>query len=270
MESIRWVGLDMDECIGSVMPIYAFLAEFVNRLGPAVLPTMRSILIQSELSGKTWLLRPAMVHLLLRLFEVQQEKKIVGVFLFSNNGSESLVTFVRYLLNGLVTYLTDNEEGDNLILMSIHAHHESRPANYIKSYEVIQGCLAAHGLPTLASPHDLLFYDDMPHVLKGETPHYIQVRAYKNVTPIPNLVDAFSFFPNLIGRDAYEAVIKMALKDQAKDHKEFPDSLFHPPTLEETQSDFLQMDTGLRRFLQPKPPRKKRPRLTRRRIPGRR
>ena len=264
MESIRWVGLDMDECIGSVMPLYIFLAEFINHLGVSILPTLRSLLIQSEFSGKTWLIRPAMVHLLLRLFEVQQEKKIIGVFLFSNNGSGSLVTFIRYLLNGMVEHLTGNEEGDNLILMSVHAHHESRPANYVKSYDVIQGSLAAHGLPTLASPHDLLFYDDMEHVLKRETPHYVQVRPYKNVTPVENLTQVLSFVSNLMGRDAYELAVNMALKEQTKDRGEFPESLFNPPTLEDTKDDFLQMDTALRYFLQPNPPRKKRPRLTRR------
>lgn len=250
----------MDECVGSVMPLYAFLAEFVNRDGPNVLPTMRALLIHSELSGKTWLLRPAMVHLLLRLFEAQKAKQIVGVFLFSNNGSGSLVTFIRYLLNGLVAFLTDDEEGENLILMSVHAHHESRPANYVKSYEVIQGSLAAHGLPTLASPHDLLFYDDMAHVLKDETPHYVQVRAYKNITPVPNLVEVFAFFNNYLGTDVYESIVNMALRDQTKDRSEYPDQVFQPPTLEETQTDFLQMDAALRHFLQSKPPRK-RPRM---------
>lgn len=185
MTSVRWVGFDMDECIGSVMPLF----YFVESMDLADMLRIADALIVSEERGVTWLIRPALREILLLLGRTYFAKQIQGAFILSNNGSELLVNFMAVLLNRWIRYLFQLSEDPLVFVMGVSASSSVRLAlgdkmTYVKSFDVVQHCLGSYGFPPCSSPSDLLFFDDQPHVLANEIPHYCRVRAYHNQTPV--------------------------------------------------------------------------------------
>ena len=195
MASVRWVGFDMDECIGSVMPLF----YFVESMDLADMLRVADALIVSEERGATWLIRPALREILLLLGRTYFAKQIQGAFILSNNSSELLVNFIAVLLNRWIRHLFQLAEDPLVFVMGISASSSVRLAlgeemTYVKSFDVVQHCLGSYGFPPCSSPSDLLFFDDQPHVLAGEIPHYCRVRAYHNQTPVWRLQEVLGAF----------------------------------------------------------------------------
>lgn len=253
---MRWVGFDMDECVGSVMPLYSFITRLpvlYSEARPeepteAAWTLLQRALVRSELSGKTWLLRPAVINALDVLYKAWRAGKIQGTFLYSNNGSERLVRFVGFLLNGILA-LKRGDKNARLFQMGIHLKAPCRTQGSTdKTFADIQACLSAHGLPQASSANDLLFFDDLTHVLTREIPHYVQVRPYMNQTSVYSLLEVLDFFRPIVGETAFKAVFMEAARDQMDDMERDGQKILVPPTVDEMRADSAMFHDAFRRF----------------------
>jgi hypothetical protein len=239
------------------MPLYTFVNELPELYiaahpdEPESVPwtLLQQALVHSELSGRTWILRPAVISALDVIHKAWRSKKIAGAFLYSNNGSEVLVKFVQYLLNGLIGTLY-NERNPYVFKMGIHLNAPCRtPGSLDKTFKDIQACLEAHDLPPASSAADLMFFDDLEHVLASEIPNYVQVRPYHNHTSINVLVEVFDFMKSYVGDAAFRKVAEQAARDQMGDLKARDNTyVLTAPTAEERRADLTQFREAFQRF----------------------
>ena len=250
---MRWVGFDMDECIGSLMPLYTFvteLPEFAKEEKPdQVWNILIHALVRSELSRKTWLIRPALIGSLNILYEAWVAGKIQGAFVYSNNGSDRLVRFVASLLNGFITTI-HRPRNARLFQMAVSLKTPCRTRGSTdKTFADIQACLEAHGLPPASSPADLLFFDDLEHVLAGEITHYVKVRPYSNYTSVYTLLEVLDFFKPIVGEAEFQIIAENAARDQMADLKARENMyVLEPPTSAERREDTAMFRDAFARF----------------------
>jgi len=263
---VRWIGFDMDECVGSVMPLF----HFVETIEIADMRQAADQLITSEEAGHTWLIRPAMKQVLALLGRAYLGRQIQGAFILSNNSSELLVNFLAMLFNRWIQRIFQRSEEPLLFVMGISASTPVRLAlgadmRYIKDFRTVQHCLAAHRFPVCSSPDDLLFFDDQSHVLEGEIPHYCRVRAYHNQTPIWRIREALGRYATddavadatelVQERDAAHRMARLqaaSLPFAPVDPRRLAVEAPFPATLEETNQDTRVMIHACLKFLAPR------------------
>ncbi len=183
---VRWIGFDMDECLGSVMCLWAYSDYLIPRLPHSMQTRVlekiaREIAFRAfEPNQKTWIFRPDLDSILEFIIRAYNEKQITGCFILSNNNGKYLVELVRLVMNYRCLKL-----GGQVSMFKAGWHRSApcRKGSMKKSWDIIQHCLTYSKLPTMSSPNDLLFYDDMLHVLSSEIPNYVQVTPYFNYTP---------------------------------------------------------------------------------------
>lgn len=194
---IKWIGFDMDECLGTLYPLYAYCEELMNLLQDDFTRNSLYIDIIDILSEQIfihknhnlWIFRPNFDIVLDMLIEAYKNQQITGCFILSNNGSSSLVSTAQLLLNTAVAKKTGNLI-TNLFHEAWSAKASCRKNSFVKSWNVTQSCLKSANLPTMENPKtDLLFFDDKLHpLLKKELgSHFIQVSPYFNYTPYQNV-----------------------------------------------------------------------------------
>ena len=240
----KWVGFDMDECIGSVMPLYAFVSGLENKH----IPDLLRALYKCERRLTTWLIRPAIYDALRMLYRAWQRGAVAGAFIFSNNGSQSLVTFISAYLNSWMASTFDDPSAVRIFQMAVYRGSPLRsPHSLIKSYKEIQGALTLQGLPLLNGPQDLLFFDDLDHVLMEEIPNYVKVRPYMNLCPLDNVIKGLTEFGTKIGADEWKKRVDRARSYEKTDRG--PEYLTTPPTVEMNSADRTVFQNAFRRFL---------------------
>lgn len=212
----KWIGFDMDECLGSLILLYPFLSgvKKINAEDARLsLHYMQQVLIDSELEENTWIIRPAMIDALKYVYQAYNKGLIHGAFIYSNNNSAEIVKFAQYLCDGIIWRLFDLKDTPMIFKMGLHFCDGIRAHNnLIKSFDEIQSCLAKFNLPIMNSVDDLLFFDDMQHVLANEIPHYVQVSPYRNITPIYRLIELFDGIESVIGTDLWNKIISNAIR----------------------------------------------------------
>ena len=184
----KWVGFDMDECVGVTHYLYPFARTFVPRdarLIPASGFFTASIkaLAKSEIRRNTGYLRPALFPVLRSLYAAWKSGRIAGAFMFSNNSNHALVELVRQLLNTIMGLQHGLPHPPLIVQMAVSAQTPERTASSLKDWDGIVACLKSRGLAPPVRKQDLLFYDDMPHALERQIPHYCRVPKYTYVTP---------------------------------------------------------------------------------------
>ena len=209
------------------------------------------ILIAERLAdvGNLWLFRPTFDTVLKALNAAHQRKQITGCFILSNNGSARLVEVVRLALNCRVRKLTGATETPRLFMAGWHRTAPCRQRSLVKSWDVVQRCLASAGLQTLSRRSDLLFFDDLNHVLTHEIPHYVRVTPYYNYTPhalvyreIQNILKSEG-----IPAEDLKAAYTAAARNEEEDVREDKEMIVRPPTA--AQADSSEFLEGLRKFL---------------------
>jgi hypothetical protein len=241
----KWVGFDMDECIGSVMPLYAFVKHLPK--GKAI-DTMKSSLYASERMKTTWLIRPAIYDALEMLYRAYKSGEVYGAFIFSNNGSQELVNFIADFLNGWMVRRFSDYSRPPIFKMAVHRTSRFRtPGSLDKSYNEVQRALAGHGLPLLESERDLLFFDDMVHVLTDEIRDYVQVRAYMNHCPLEKVIGALADCEAVVGSEAWGRILEKARYYEKEYHG--GDYISTPPTVAQNIMDKHMFTVAFRRFL---------------------
>lgn len=257
---IRWVGFDMDECIGSVMPLYVLVSELprivqknrAKQKDTKIVYELIRLLFESELSMKTWLVRPAFFSALGNVYHAYQDKKIQGAFIMSNNGSEELVSFMSFFLNLCIWEIYDAKKERPIIFqMAVYADSPARKGYpYLKNYEIVQKCLQAEGLPLCSSPNDLLFFDDIDHPMSKEIKHYVQVPAYLNQTEIKRFLVAIQPMQDFFEEEDWNTIVQQSLLLNVRDFNR-PNNTYKPfpqPTYE-TVRDLKVFNDGFRSFL---------------------
>lgn len=256
----RWVGFDMDECIGSVMPLYAFIKHLPAK-------AMIDALLASEAAHDTWLIRPAIYYTLDILYRAWINGAIYGAFVFSNNGSQELVNFIADYLN---TYMMRRYGllDAKVFKMAVCRSSPARtPGSLDKSYSEVQRLLSGHGLPMLTSERDLLFFDDMVHVLTSEIHDYVQVRPYYNHCPTDRVISALASCEALVGKETWDKIVARARHYEKTESSELYKST--PPTPSENAFDRHMFLQAFRRFLGHDYPLKRRGKTRRHRLKAR-
>lgn len=181
MTGIRYIGFDMDDCVGNVHALHPFTNAFLTR-NPEEISFVERVVERfaaCEIKRRTGFIRPAMLPVLPVVYNAIKSGQIDGAFLFSNNSNHSLVLFVKRALEEITRQLLRLSQPPSLFRMAISVQSPERgPRTGVKDWESIGRCLKYHGLPSPTSRRDLLFFDDKQHVLTGEIPHYTVVPAY--------------------------------------------------------------------------------------------
>ena len=202
---VRWIGFDMDECVGNVMP----LAAFAYNLGP---DAVGQHLADSECEGRTWLLRPGFPIIIEMVAAAFAEKQIVGAFLYSNNSQSSLVECVCAILNTIA----ERRYGVRPFLAGFHRSAAARDNNKVKSYSDICNCLHVKDLPLPSTAEDLLFFDDMEHVLTSEIKYYVKVPKYDGRVSVITVAAALESLKTAVGDDFFTQIVILALEKEAE------------------------------------------------------
>lgn len=230
---IKWVGFDMDECLGTLYPLYAYCEELMNRIQDDAIRNQFYIDMIDVLSDQIfiqknhnlWIFRPQFEHVLDVLIDAFKYGQITGCFILSNNGSKSLVATAQLLLNAAIAKKTHHQI-TNLFQAAWSANSPCR-SGLVKSWTVVQTCLKHAGLPTMLDPKtDLLFYDDKVHPsLKKELgPNYIQVSPYFNYTPHQHV---YSILKPLFDKYKFSQTFRQQFKQYAEQiEKEDMDLIF--------------------------------------------
>ena len=183
---VRYIGFDMDDCVGGVHPLHPFTNEFASDKSEAFLEKAAAALALSERERKTDFLRSGITDVFCAVYDAIQQGQIRCAFLFSNNDNQSLVEFTGMLLETMVQRERRLPTRPRLFGMIISVRSPEREPDSkkgnerrgIKDWEAITRCLAYHRLPTPSSKSDLLFFDDKEHALTKEITHYTVVPAY--------------------------------------------------------------------------------------------
>ncbi len=228
---VRWVGFDMDECIGSLMPLFEYIHLLPNCLKTQkdranLYMAIAHAIYGSERTGKTWLIRPAMFDALTLLWQAYSDRDIKGAFIYSNNSGAHLVQFVAFFLNFAIQRLMNLSYIPEVFQMAAwNGIPCRRTYGLVKSFESVQTCLRAHGLPECSSERDLLFFDDMVHVLQREIPYYVKVPAYFNHTPAMLVIQTLSGIGNSVSCAKWAHIANKSLDMQIGDFRR-PDNQY--------------------------------------------
>lgn len=225
MKSVaRWVGFDMDECLGTLYPLYTYCEELMNLIKDDsdrnnFYIDMINILSNEIFLNKNhnlWIFRPQFDKVLDELIRGYQNRQITGCFILSNNGSSSLVTTAQLILNSAVAKKTNSQIVD-LFKAAWSRFTPCRNGSIVKSTNVIQTCLKSAGLQPIQNPEtNLLFFDDKAHPsLKRELKdNFIQVSPYFNYTPYQNV---FKILNTLFEKYNFSHNFRQQLKSKAED-----------------------------------------------------
>jgi hypothetical protein len=202
---VRWVGFDLDECLGSFMPLWPY-CEDIATVKQSDIPESSKLLFHNQLivqlaetqlktRSTTWMFRPEIETVLYILNDLQLQGKITGCFILSNNAGPRLVRMIRQIFNYKIWLLRGASNPfekspdlvDGLFLADWSRLSVCRKGHgEDKSWDVVQQCLQSKNLPTMTDKSDLLFFDDLAsHKLhtKDKIPYYIQVPPYTHHTP---------------------------------------------------------------------------------------
>ena len=202
---IKWIGFDVDECIANGTPVYYFVKAYGAE-------QLVSLLATSELQGRTWLLRSHIREIVEAVCVAIKEGGVYGAFLYSNNGSQTMVQFVRALLNAIgLTY--DVAEA---FKVGFHKDYVVRFGNSHKNYEDICNCLHVYNLPLPSGPQYLAYFDDRTHILQTQINLYKKVPAYLGRMPVVTLALALQNLQTNNDDLLYHFTVVKAIQDEGK------------------------------------------------------
>lgn len=163
--------------------------EALNRIiGVSYSNFVRRILEQEQSERPLGLFRPGIFDLFKQIHKLRQEGAIKGVIIYSNNQTESLVNFVKDVIN-IAT-------GSGVIDACFFRFSRSRLpinvriANPEKTWaEIIQLLGSPEGL----APKDVIFFDDLVHadLKKNLGANYINVEEYIHNPPLIEVLEVY-------------------------------------------------------------------------------
>lgn len=236
METVlpRWLGFDLDECLGNLRPITKFCEQYEpEELAAAILPF--------ELCGDTWLMRPGIHDVVVAVAEAVQSGKVTGAFLYSNNAREPNVRFVQALLNLIAREATGVEP----FRAAFHRSAAAR-SSHDKTFTEICDLLHCADLPPPTRKQDVAFFDDRFHILATEIAHYHRVPKYASVTPVERVIAAATSSA-LAGKKTRELSLQQII-DASMEHYGGKEAAAAPPVDYEAINVFVN---GIKVFMDP-------------------
>lgn len=196
---VKWIGFDMDDCLANVTPAYHFVKMYGAEKAAA-------LLLESDRIGQTWLLRSGIQLIVDEVSTAVSTGKVYGAFLYSNNGSQEMVDFVREMLNLM-------SAGVRPFKVGFHRGFAARSGGKVKTYEDLCNCLHILDLPLPSSPDCLVFFDDKEQILASEIKLYRQVRRYKGYTPVQRIAEVLE--PHM-SEDLFSKAATAAFQEEFK------------------------------------------------------
>ncbi len=256
----RWVGFDMDECLGSFMSLWPFCNVLPQK---AVFSLETKIAYLSRIadrlafSDRVWLFRPELDPLLAALVQAKRKGIIQGCFILTNNGSAEITEVVRRMLNLRANVIntspataasaaTAAKTMSELFVVGWHRYTPCRKRTgsiLTKNLQCVQNCLADSGLPTLTDRQSLLYFDDFAdHVLSKEIPHYVTVKAYFHYTPISLVYNEIRGIIHefKVPKGIVDGVLEAGHVQEEKDLKSDKELIVYPPAENNTSFSLLR------------------------------
>ncbi len=242
----------MDECIGSLMPLWAYfdfmIAHTSRSVRTELFKDMAKKISDGNTASRIWIMRPELDKVLIPLAQAQKEGDIYGCFILSNNGSAFLVQAAIEIMNYRAKQLTSTPY--DLFVTGWYRNSPCRNNSMSKDFNTIQNCLRYEKLPTLQSTKHLLFYDDLNHQLSNEILNYIQVPPYYYVTPtylifdtLQSILHKYNINDKIINKTREQAILL-----EENDIRTDKDLIFNPPP-ESAKMDINIFVNGLMNFL---------------------
>lgn len=199
----RYFIFDMDETLAELYSVYYFIAslrlkEIINEnnkdnannipeslvtgLNKAYNNFVEDVLSEETSNEPLGILRPGILDVMKRLYDLQKKGLVKHVLIYSNNGHLQSLEFIRDLIH---KYLGTN----NLIGECIHWNHHMRdeerlmrPGAANKTWNVIKNIMV-NGLcnaPSDLRPDNVFFFDDLDHIdlQRALGRNYYKVPAY--------------------------------------------------------------------------------------------
>jgi hypothetical protein len=240
----------MDECLGSFMSLWSYCDILLKQLDAGTQDRLLTAMAKRiATTHGHWLFRPDLQKLLNALHQAHVRHQITGCFILSNNGSAGLVELVRRILNVRTGSVGDPRTG--LFYAGWHRTAPCRANRISKSFEGVKACLRSVGLPGPTTTSDLLFYDDLEHVMQKEIPHYVQVPAYFNTTPHRLVFQDLKpiFQREGVPKDLVDRAFAEGEAAETADLREDRDLIPRPPSANETAEHMSVFMEGFRRFM---------------------
>jgi hypothetical protein len=209
---MKYFVFDMDEAIAELYSAFYFIASLrlptviqkeypqfryavsesiKKQLSTAYKEFVKAVVV-AELSYKPLgIIRPGVLHVMKMLYQLQKDKKIAHVIIYSNNDSLECLEFIRDVIH---EYLGTN----NLICECAHRSHPLRNELYaydktwnsLKQVLIRGNCKA----PSTLEPTDVHFFDDLAHkdLEQALGKQYHQVPPYEFKASYERLAELYS------------------------------------------------------------------------------
>ena len=212
----RYFIFDMDETLAELYSVYYFIAslrlketlERVNKdeannipeslntsLNKAYNKFVEDVLSEEISNEPLGILRPGVLDVMKRLYNLQKQGLVKHVLIYSNNGHLQSLEFIRDLIH---KHLGTNK----LIMDCIHWHHPMRdeerlirPGAANKTWNVIKNIMV-NGLcnaPSDLGPDNVFFFDDLDHkdLQNALGNNYYKVPAYNFKASFDRIADIY-------------------------------------------------------------------------------
>lgn len=160
---------DMDETIAQLYTVYHFIESFKKE---SHYKKFVKNILKEESNKPLGILRPGILNVMSKLYELHKKGKIKGVVIYSNNGHLESVEFIRDLINKHV--------GNKLIKECIHWDHPLRGRYKTnKTWKELNNILM-NGVykDKNVNKDQVYFFDDLCHTDLMENINYYKVPAY--------------------------------------------------------------------------------------------
>lgn len=181
----------MDETIAQLYNMYYFIESFKTELKTELKKAYKKFvknILKEETSNKPLgILRPGILNVMSKLYELHKKGKIKGVIIYSNNGHLESLEFIRDLINKHV--------GNKLIKECIHWDHPLRGRYKTnKTWKDLHNILM-NGMykDKNVNKDHVYFFDDLCHTdLMENLTHYYKVPAYNFKVSFDRISDIYA------------------------------------------------------------------------------
>lgn len=184
---------DLDETLAQIYTVYYFVASLqtypnmskslTNSLKKAYKKFVKKI-VEEEITNPLGVLRPGILNIMKKLYELYRTGKVKGVVIYSNNSHLYSLEFIRDLIHEYI----DGE----LIIECIHRYHHIREKDD-KTWDELKRILTKGKCKARnVNPRDVYFFDDLEHKdLQEHLENYNKVPEYNFKTSFDRIANIY-------------------------------------------------------------------------------
>lgn len=207
-----YLAFDLDGTLGNFMVLWKMLCalrqnEFYAFKPVKVIPTpsedlkwdldisyssfVKRVATLETSQAPLGIFRPGIFNLFKTVNQLKAEGKINGVIMYTNNGSLSLVNFIKDVIN----YVCKSNAFDGVF----YYHHQLRVKGADgkpqpqKTWAELKVLLKSIGAPDAIKPNEVMFFDDQDHysLITNLGANYIKVDSYNYNPPLATVLDIY-------------------------------------------------------------------------------